>query len=606
MTPLPVLAAVLAAAALPCRPSPRQSEDVSWLRKNCRVLTRADDPKVERAHAVLEQLVELKDLPRFDLLLIDGLDGPQAYVTRTREIVLSKVALELCYAKFSPDEAEANVAFILAHELAHWSHKDPLLAVLADDEAVFEFAVRGHEERETKADATAVVDIMRAGFDPAVVQRSTLLRRWASDDGRAIKGWYVTRKRGLSRLATRVKDNLPLFEAGAAFVMAGLYDDAAALLDAFLRATDYDGREVLSNIGFARLQPAFRILAGCDRSDALRFALPGAIDTQTRVSNLRLRGADSPSSCRDDAHFRELLARIRGDLDKTVRTDADYAPAHLNLVAALLLERRFTEALSHAESVRSRLKLTDVQRLALDVGLAVAKYGTGEQMNNAEFRRQALDDLRRLAEQAPHDVAAAYNLARMLSELADPADPASRAEATRAWERVRTLNPPRPLAEEARRMLKPPDAPEDDNAESADEDDDGATAACLAAVDVPLPFPLGLVDRKKNPTLPKPNGKPIDFGLGKLYVYEGPPAGKRDAAKPAPWRAYAIETEFLPAAVQLVVQDLAQPVAASTLRERLGAPEAEVALADGRRVLRYKACAWVVEGEQAVQRLAFQ
>lgn len=589
----PVLAAAVVAGAPVCRPSPPQLEDAAWLARHCQVLTAAD-ARVARAERILAQLVRLRRFaPTLTLLVLGDLRGPQAYITRTGTIVLSRRALELCLDGLGADDGDANLAFVLAHELAHWTHEDRLWTAGQGDDDLFEFAVREQEATEIKADAAAIVDITRAGFDPRVVLRGGLLRRWATQDGAAT--WYAQRKKHLAAQADLVTARLPLFEAGTLFLMAGRHEVAAALLVAFVKQASYEGREVLADIGFAELQLAFEALVACDARAARRFVVPAVIDTHTRAA--RLRGAGDASVCRDDGTFRASIDAALGHLQRAVDADADYVPARLNRLSALLLAGDVTGALSAADPAQwPRVPLSESERRALDNARVVALYLFGEQSESQDLRRKALAELRDLAVGAPDDVAATYNLARMLAELDKPS------ESAQAWQRVLALRPPAPLAEEARRMTGQATAhPRSDALGNGD-----TTPTCVAAESPPLPVPLGTIDRKRRPTLPRPSrGSPFAVhDLGKLYVYSQP-AVTKPAPSPA-WMAYAVETEFSPAAVVLVVQDLDPPVALAALRERQDTELADVPLADGRRVLHYDGCAYVVAGEQAVRRIVFQ
>lgn len=594
------LAAALAAGAPTCRPRPSQSQDVGWLRRNCHVTPR-DDARVAQAERILARLVTLKGLPSFTLVVIEDFDRDRAYVTATRAIVLSRSALELCHARFDPASAETNVAFVLAHELAHWERDDTTVALLARrDTQVMEFAVADRERIEFTADATAVVDITRAGHDPRKVLDGELLRRWATSDGGG--DWYRVRKRSLDQLAASVRQHLPLFEAGTAFILAGVYDDALALLDAFVRSTRYGGREVFANLAFVRLQLAFQLLADCNAPEALRFAIPGLVDTRTGAGAFRdALGA----GCREADEARKLVADAIAELERTAPAHEDYAPAYLNLVAAYVLAERFADALSKAAKADERLELSAAQRAALRGSLAVAKYGLGAHLSSRDLQLQARDELRRLAGESPGDAATAYNLARVLSELADPTDPDSSAAAGQAWEHARALDLPRRLALEAARMA--PASNGVDDSRRAGAATRPPTRCPTTGPDAP-PIALGLVDRGTRKNLPPAATSPLAFEADRLHVYQSPAGGAGRELPARGWTAYAIERPALPEpAVELIVEDLT-PSPAAALRERLGPPLAHLALADGRRVWRYDGCAYVigVDGEQAVQRLVFE
>ncbi len=615
MTPALLLAAALltpappararAAAPAPCN-LPAHRDDVAWIEDNCDVLSPARDERVRVLEDLLRRLERLKDLEGTRLLVLGRAPAVDAFITKRRVIVITRQALELCYPGGAlPDDtrAQANLAFVLGHELAHWDYDDRFVVDLSDrDERYFEFAVAAEASQELKADRSALMDLARAGLDVRHVLDGSLLRAWAGAQGSA-----KVRLEALRGGAKEVGKALRLFDAGSDFLAAGWYATAAAALGEFGDAAAYEGREVLNDQAFALLQQALAALNQCERASALRFVWPGMFDPRTLASVVTRGEGDRTQACRLEKPFRDPLDRALWLLKKAAEADPDYLPARLNLVAAHLLNDKPNAAQAVLDDVAppapAATRLSD-EEIALEAARALAQYLQGELHGALDLRRKALDALHALARARPTDANLLFNLARLQTELQDLA-------AVETWQRVLKLGPPRPLADEARRQLRKLNVPVP--AEAAPElEPPPCPPQSVSASGVPTPGKLFSA---------KSAGMKFDLSDGSRWRLLTPPAvqGKPRAAPPGPptaWRAYApvagAKSKRGDPPVALVVEPLAPAVL--DLHRWHGTSEAELRLVGGRRVLRFGTCArdgrnlgyaYVLDGDQAIERLTF-
>ncbi len=564
------LAAALATGAQPCNLDAHH-RDVAWLRAHCQPLSARDDPHVDEAHALLRRLEKARGLRPSELLVLGRAPRAHAYVTSDRVIVVTRQALDLCYAK--GNHAPSNLAFVLAHELAHLSHGDAQSATLAQqDTRFFEATAWAADANELKADASALLDVARIGLEPKEILGGALLRAWSQSDGGRSR--WRQRKQRLARISTNVVGALPLFDAGVDFVAAGQHSSAADLLDAFVAKTGYEGAEVLNDLGFACLQ---EMLAGLDRAPARRFLLPGAFDARTFARRLE-RGASGDWPSLDPAALEPLLELF----NRALSVRPDYLPARLNKATVMLLSGHAASVLDLLEN----LDLTAAEKVEVGMARALALYLLGQAPTFEAQRAQAVGQLRELATGAPTHVPVAYNLARLLTELKQPDAPA-------AWRRVLALDPPllvREAAAEALARLSGASRSDPDA-----EPDAAPSSACAQPLPADAPR-LGLPERRTGKgRRPKTTTTALlPRGEWQLMRGAGPPA----------WRAYR-KGNSKTAVVELVVERLEDGPRAVDLRERHGPPESELTLADGKRVLRYRGCAFVVAGDMAVERLLF-
>lgn len=134
------------------------------------------DPRVATAHRVFERMRAMADknskrLPK--LVVVDSRADPWAIALPTGHIVLSKQAVAICHQQVTPAEAEARLAFVLGHELAHLAHDDfwhhevhSFLATHTDTRPLAEFlgAHKATKERELEADDKGFIYAALAGY----------------------------------------------------------------------------------------------------------------------------------------------------------------------------------------------------------------------------------------------------------------------------------------------------------------------------------------------------------------------------------------------------------------------------------------------------------
>lgn len=161
----------LAHAQVPLRPE-------EWRRLHPEIA--ADHPLAIRAHEVFERLVSAADvrsraLP--SLMIVDGLGYPEALALPGGTIVVSREMVEYCLGGTSAldsDAADARLALVLGHELAHLAFDNGHRAYFSTRELGGRSSAKvlsqsesdGHrrmEERE--AEYYGLHFLLRAGFD---------------------------------------------------------------------------------------------------------------------------------------------------------------------------------------------------------------------------------------------------------------------------------------------------------------------------------------------------------------------------------------------------------------------------------------------------------
>ncbi|MDQ0290546.1 trypsin-like peptidase domain-containing protein [Oligosphaera ethanolica] len=357
------------------------------------VLSPETVPAVHRAFTVYGRVLRSADkrskyLPTADSLrVVDGGGDPWALALPDGHIVLSRRALDLCFADVPTAEGDARLAFVLGHELSHLAADDfrHLQAYLFfaepehGDEAVRRIlreggdaallygdngdpaerakAVGAMRAAELQADISGFLYAAIAGFRVDLLagdgsQREDFFAAWVrqvahgAEDPRHPDA--ATRAHVLRRRLGHLQDCVSLFDAGVLFLTLGQYDIALPLFETYQRV--FPSREVFNNLGLCYLR----------RSQPYGIAGLGTLDTTTRAQFLGFDMAVAQISGQD------LSEPARGDLgyaiacfEQACQADAAYVPARLNLAT--------TSLLLGADEQHSALGALD-QVLALDSG----------------------------------------------------------------------------------------------------------------------------------------------------------------------------------------------------------------------------------------------
>ena len=140
------------------------------------------------------------------------------------------------------------------------------------------------------------------------------------------------------RIADRVADLIPLFEAGYRLLLLQQYETAAYCFDYITRT--FASRELLNNAGVARTLQALSLF----KSGAQRFVYPFELDAATR-----LRAASKAASYGESEALAErrdqLLQAARRLFEQARQKDLGYVPAQINRAAVAVLQGEADQAL---------------------------------------------------------------------------------------------------------------------------------------------------------------------------------------------------------------------------------------------------------------------
>ena len=416
----------------------------------------ATDPTALKTRAVFERVrAAVPGAARAELFLVEGAETAIALALPAQGVVLSRAAINRCYQTGEPNAGDARLALVLGHELAHFRAGDELHAFAAfqtarDRDPNPRIPTETLHEKEIHADQWGMVYAAQAGFDPALLLRDgeDFFREWVVDAVPAAA--YASHPDPAARAdflmdaLTEVAADLDYFYYGLRFYQMGRHAEARDLFNHF--RGQYEGREVLNNLGLVALQLALQNLAACDGAPVIRFRLPLMIDSKTLVESARLRGAGLDSPCSQDPIFRERLQTATTLFQQALARDPSYAPALFNLLSTRIVAGETSAAMALASELKTLLP----DSITAQGAHALALYLFAVEKDLAEDRAEAVAMIRGLLLENPlPDLA--YNLAVMEDETGQPAEG--------AWRYFLTLEERGPYAAAARARLGLPDPP---------------------------------------------------------------------------------------------------------------------------------------------------
>lgn len=379
------------------------------------------NPSVARADAVFDRVRRVADgsAKRSARLVVVDSDGdPWAIALPDGHIVLSRRALDICAGM--AEHADACLAFVLGHELAHLANDDfwhrevhGFLAASPGATRINAFINEsaGARERELAADDRGYVYASLAGYDAGALLapgQPGFFEAWMAQTNSRVSATHADAATRAELLRGRLADlrgKLGFFEFGTRLAHFDYCDDAVYFLREFQRV--FPGREVLSNLGFCHLQMARQSMSG---ARAYLYWMPHLLDGETRaapgggrdgriVRSLAQAAAGQPS-----AHLEQAIEMLRA----AAGADKRYLPAHLNLAVAQLYAGQPHAARASLQQARE-IAPDDSRVTALD---AVALYEQGDA--DLDLWPKAVGRLEKLLEAEPNDAMLRFNLARLL------------------------------------------------------------------------------------------------------------------------------------------------------------------------------------------------
>src|SRR5262249_26849449 len=153
----------------------------------------------------------------------------------------------------------------------------------------------------------------------------------------------------------------------------------------------FPSREVEGNLGLAWYQRAVSRLGQCGSAEGVRFKLPLALDPETLLARIRLRG-ETPEC---DRAVRDDLAEAERALAAATEHDPAYAAARLSLAAVWIVDGRPLKALDllRAFRVAQGADAPFDSRVALVEAIALYLSGFELRIDMTDGALQALEDL---------------------------------------------------------------------------------------------------------------------------------------------------------------------------------------------------------------------
>ena len=386
----------------------------------------AATPEVARAERMFERLERVAGGAPGDarLLVVDSDDKPWAVALADDSVVLSRGALDVVYRDDDLERGDAELAFVLGHELAHlgtrdlWHQQvraslaggataaaDAALARLEDSLAKASLDLAAWRERELRADELGFTFAALGGY---AVERllgpggTDFLSIWVEQTragGGATHHGARERTAFLRARLERAAEDVRTFEAGVRLAHFGRHADALALFEDF--AQDYPSPEVLSNVGYARLQLAREAMPA---RLAYRFWLPTLLETEP--------GLRVPTRGLDDAlpeAARRLLETAAASFEAALERDGLDLVASMNLVAARwYLNQPFHARAAVEDALRHRPGNVQLRALRALVLL--------DQDPEIDMGPRVIDLLEGLAAGGDAPINVLFNLARVLDE----------------------------------------------------------------------------------------------------------------------------------------------------------------------------------------------
>lgn len=221
------------------------------------------DPQValtQRIFARVQAVAENNDKRLPKLVVINSRTDPWAIALPSGHIVLSKQAISICH-QLPKTEADACLAFILGHEIAHLSHDDfwhhEVYGFLTTHPGTRDLAnfLRNHRDirdKEMEADDAGFVYAAMAGYPVDLLLETAnnkphFFNFWVQQTHTQADTTHPGAEERAALLRSRLdvlKDKLSFFEFGVRLSHFDACDDGIYFLEEFQKT--FPGREVLS------------------------------------------------------------------------------------------------------------------------------------------------------------------------------------------------------------------------------------------------------------------------------------------------------------------------------------------------------------------------
>ncbi len=417
-------------------------------------LTASQEPLVAQAQRVFKRVQSVADRNSkrmAKLVVINNNTRAWAIALPAGHIILSRQVLDIVHRGANNELAEARLAFVIGHELAHlanddfWHHEvESFMQNTSDAQKIATFINENFEARQAElaADDKGYIYAAMAGYpvhrliqnkSQNAARNPDFFTFWMQQTNTKTSPSHPEAKDRAELLRQRLlqlKEKLAFFRFGTRLAHFGYCNDAIYFLKEFQKV--FPGRSVLNNLGLCFLQQARTQM----KQQRLAFYwLPLTLDTRNRATPLTRSGIaalESPkrflknfsSETGDVAGYLEDAVEI---LSLAVAKDPYYLPARINLAIAYLYQGRPHQARAVIAPARQQsAKNTDVEMLD-----ALALY---EQTDaDIDLWAPAFKKLESL-EQSNESMFVIYNQARLLAVR--PRE----SKAQKYWDRLRVYS----------------------------------------------------------------------------------------------------------------------------------------------------------------------
>jgi len=425
------------------------NNEVAFYIDNYGELTIQQDPRVAEAQRVFKRVRAVADQNSkrlAKLVVINNKNNVWAIALPAGHIVLSRQVLDIVHHNASVEIAEARLAFVLGHELAHLANDDfwhyeveSFMQNTADAKKISEFINQNFEARQAElaADDKGYLYAAMAGYPVDQLLRGRATEQSGMDKRDADQDFFTfwmqqtnakassshpaakDRAELLRQRLNQLNKKLSLFRFGSRLAHFGFCNDAIYFLKEFQQS--FPGRSVLNNLGLCFLQQA---RSQMPEQQLAFYWLPLTLDTRSRAATLNKRGVvprtrGSTTNLEISKQFLKNYSAennsVSGYLEDAVNVltlsiekDTWYLPARINLAIAYLYQGKPHQARAVLAEARKQSD-TNIQIAMLD---ALALY---EQTDaDVDLWATALKKLERLQQnrQSPEVL---YNHARLLT-----------------------------------------------------------------------------------------------------------------------------------------------------------------------------------------------
>jgi tetratricopeptide (TPR) repeat protein len=250
-------------------------------------------------------------------------------------IEIEEIAYDVC-AGFGKDSLNA-LACVLGHELAHYylkhdwcsnfSKRLSHISIAADLNKIDK---QEQLKKESEADYNGFYFGNVAGYKTFDIAPSLLKKLYSAYTlNTNLKGYPTLDQRieAATQSKIMVLRRLPVFEAGTYLYETGEYELAFDCFNNLI--SDFTSRENYNNAAVCKLQIALRLFEPYE----MPFCFPFEMDYDTRISN----GSNRSGSVDSETERKAILADAKKLLEESIRKDAEYLNAKINLAICYIM-----------------------------------------------------------------------------------------------------------------------------------------------------------------------------------------------------------------------------------------------------------------------------